>query len=185
MSAKKLGSRINRENIASFVTELANRERDRKFTDPISAMKKFSEHAKCKLSLLEAKVVAAKSVISKSTERMAAGELDDATYYAETVSARLLVSMFDSLQALYAQAVNASDIFAVRRVGVVADKLAAVSDGLLMETRYPQDASLRKSLADQSVAMARGAYEDVMQSLRGVHMPLGVQVAEFPAKPDS
>ncbi len=182
MSANGPGARSgsNTVNVASYVNELAAQERSREFKDPVSAFTKFSGHASCKLEMLSAKVESAKDAIGKATERKSAGELDDATYYAETVAARVLICLHGSLTSIYKRAKENRDIFAVRRVGVVADKLAAVSDELLMPFHYPQDLSLRKTLAEQNVKMARDAHADAIQSLQDVHTTLGVAVAEFP-----
>ncbi len=175
----------NRLNVARFVQDNAERERTREFKDPVSAFTKFSAQACTMLERLNAKADAAKASIAKATERKSSGELDDSTYYAETVAARMLLSMQASLKAIYLYAQGTKDIFAVRRVGVVADKLAAVSEELLMESHYPQNESLKGTLIEQAVKMAKDAHSDAIQSLQGVHDALGVRMPEFPEPPHS
>jgi hypothetical protein len=175
----------NRLSVARYVNESAERERSREFKDPVSAFTKFSTQADAMLQRLEPKTQSARAVISKATERKSEGELDDSTYHAETVAARMLLSLQTALKAVYLYAQGTRDIFAVRRVGVVADKLAAVSDELLKESYYPRDESLRQTLVEQTVKMARDAYADAIQSLQGVHETLGVKIADFPEPPCS
>jgi hypothetical protein len=159
---------------------LAERERSREFKDPISAFTKFATGTSDKLERLDAKMKSARAAIAKATERKSSGELGDSTYYAETVAARMLISLQASLNAVYTAAKPSKDIFAVRRVGVVADKLAAVADELLMEMHYPHDDSLKQTLVEQNVKMARDAHADAVSSLQGVHDALGIQMAGFP-----
>ncbi len=182
MSANGPGARSgsNSVNVRAFVTELAERERSREFKDPISAFTKFATGTSDKLERLDAKMKSARAAIAKATERKSSGELGDSTYYAETVAARMLISLQASLNAVYTAAKPSKDIFAVRRVGVVADKLAAVADELLMEMHYPHDDSLKQTLVEQNVKMARDAHADAVSSLQGVHDALGIQMAGFP-----
>jgi hypothetical protein len=181
MADRELAARRNKARADATIRALADGERNRVFRDPDHAFRIFSDNTAVKLSALSRSAACAIAFFDKAVARRNAGELDGETFYAETVATKVLVSLSDSLHTLSRRATDARDIYAVRRTGVVADKLAVLAEGLLRETRYPSEETARKELVGQSIRMARDAYDDAVSGLRGVHLELNVRLADFPA----
>lgn len=173
----------NRDAVERFRREIFKNERNRVFRNPELALKELYEHAKSNLATLKCKVDNAKLFYEKAVKRKESGELNEDTFYAESVGARLLICFYESLQTLLERAHEAKDIYAVRRVGVVAHMLIASADSFLTEYRYLNDPTLRKKEVEQIIKMARGLYDDAIIALDGVHVELGVRLAEFPSSP--
>ncbi|NYZ73765.1 hypothetical protein H0O00_01345 [Candidatus Micrarchaeota archaeon] len=179
---REFAVRRNQQALGAFAKRLAEKERGRVFKDPETALRRFSGLTTAKLSALGSKVEGpANKAYIDAAARKHYGELDDETYYAETVSPRLLAAFHDSLCTLFRLAQDNGNIYAMRRVGVVAEKLTVYADTLLKETRYSTEPTVRGQLTEQSIGMARQVYDEAVLALDGIHKELGVAIAEFPA----
>lgn len=170
MAAGETGSRRNAAAVENFVCGITSRERLRRFRNPRKAFCQFSERTAGLISILGEKARVAKEMLERTA--LVLGVPAASLPMTENVlCAHVLISLHDSLQALYLRAKDAGDcdaathIYSMRRIGIAADKLAVRSDELLHAG---------------SQMSAREAHECVMTSLDGADAELGVQFASFP-----
>jgi hypothetical protein len=133
------------------------------------------------LDALSAKVSNAELSLDKARERNDSGEIDLASHGAEAASARIIISLSEALVQMYAKAVTATDIYALRSVAKAAEKLIVDSDDLLRESVYPSDPHVRKSVILQNIGLAKSTYAAVVASLDNTHVELGVSIPAFPS----
>jgi hypothetical protein len=186
MVAKNLAARKNAVALSAFVTTAGERSRARTFKDPEFALKQFEIRASSKLEILSKHSVTAKDVLKKAQGREDSQELDLNSYHAETVAAKVVVSLHKALSTLFETSKNAGDRFALERVALAADCLSAhVNDELLAEVKYPNDPTIKSMLVERNVRTAKQAYLDVLDCLCGVQEEMGVRMPNFPSGPSA
>ena len=164
------------ENLSTGVS----RERGRKFANPELALERFTVKASEMLEELKPKVAHSEAILDRVRLRHESGELDLMSLGAEVAAAKVVVKMDDALQKMFARARDSRDTYAMRRIAVAAEKLVVQADEILKESSYPGDATVKKMIITQNLAIAREVYHDVVRSLDNTHKELGVGMPDFP-----
>jgi hypothetical protein len=175
-SVDQMARRRNTLRMERFTSGIAREERDRKFDNPELAFKRFSTKARTSLDALAEKVTRAEKLLEKARERSESGEIDLVSHGAEVVSAKVVISLTESLGRIYSKAIESKDIYALRTVAKAAEKLSVDADEILKESVYSKDRTVKKVVIEQNHAMARKTYDLVVGSLDNTHKELGISV---------
>lgn len=178
MGTREMASLMNRKATDRFVAQATRLARSTTFKDPQAAARRIREVVRTKLETLRPRVENAEKVLQRVKEREDAGELDEKTARAEAVPAKVVKTMFTTLEAMFDKA---DDPYTLGCVGLGADMLAANLDrSLLREETYPQDKKDRQRAAEDRIDEALVVYRRILRGLDNTQQELRIRIPEFP-----
>ncbi|MEW6722895.1 MAG: hypothetical protein AB1324_06555 [Candidatus Micrarchaeota archaeon] len=150
--------------------------------EPQRGFHEYVGRAKSRLDMVRPKVDEARAFVDMCTARP---DLDDYTLTAETASAKVVVSLFETLERLHAKAKEGADAYPLKCISVAANTLAAYlrKEHLLKHGTYPEtDAVLLGRIVESRIGTANEIHLQVTRALDGQHEALGVALPPPPCR---
>ncbi len=172
-TCRTLAGRRNELSIAKFVQRSAESARREEFENVDKVFGRFSARTESLLRRLDDLCGEARTQLLQESMRAATGVSGPEGVYEATVSPRMLMALNGSLRDLFGIAKNERSnkgIFAIRRIGVAADRLISLFEEIVRSN---------------SPETAKEAYDGVVVALDGVDREFGFNLAPFPERPVS
>jgi hypothetical protein len=145
---------------------------------------KYAEIVRRRLDRLAPRVEEAKALVKEVERRKDASEMDELSAHAESVSAEVVVSMFNTLEQLYAKSVENKDSYTIGCLFQAADIMRASLDNKLLEAGdYSGDEASRTKEAERKIGSGLNLYGRILRTLDNTQDGFNIPVPPFPVGP--
>jgi hypothetical protein len=165
----------------SGVRRLREMLKQKSMAEPMAEFDKYVVRARSRLDMAKPEVEKAKAFIASSEQRE---DLDAQSLHAETVSARMIVSLFDTLETLYDKSCEGQSTYPLKCVSVAANTLSAyLKRGHITSAgEYPDsDPLLTGRIVDSRVGTAKEIQNNVAAALDGSLEKFNLSLPELPS----